>query len=64
MVDPDTHIEIPVSSQEVTTTTHVNGADRYCWAVSIDAPETRNMSMAERGAFVQTIAVRMTFRPD
>ena len=50
MVDPDTRIEIPVSSQEVSTTTHINGSDHYCWSVSIDAPETRGMDMAHRGA--------------
>jgi hypothetical protein len=64
MVDPDTRIEIPVSSQEVSTTTHINGSDHYCWSVSIDAPETRGMDMAHRGAFTQAVDVRITHRPD
>lgn len=63
MVDPDTRIEIPISNQEVTTTTHVNGSSHYCWSVHIDAPETRDMSMAQRGAYIQTVAVRITLAP-
>ncbi len=64
MVDPDTRIEIPISNQEVSTTTRVNGSNRYCWNVSIEAPETQGMSMAQRGAYVQTVAVRIVHRPE
>lgn len=64
MADPDANVEIPIGRRDVTTTTTVSGADRYCWGVDIDAPETAGMARAQRGAYVQTIAVRITHRPD
>lgn len=64
MADPDTHLEIPVSNQEVSTTTHIKGIDRYCWSVTINAPETATMDHAHRGGYVQTVAVRIAFRAD
>src|SRR5688500_16225566 len=30
MADPDAQIEAPISSQDVTITTHLSGSDRYC----------------------------------
>ena len=64
MIDPDANLTVSVSRQETTATTHLNGSDHYCWSVSADAPETRDMPMAQRGAYAQQIAVRLVFRPD
>jgi hypothetical protein len=64
MIDPDVRVEIPIGQQEVTTTAHVNGIDRYCWDVTIDAPETEAMPRAQRGAYVQRISIRILHRPE
>jgi hypothetical protein len=60
MADPDAGIEIPVSNQESSATTAVNGSDRYCWSVAIDAPETEGMPAFQQGGYVQKIALTMT----
>lgn len=64
MADPDAHIETPIGNQEISISVHVNGADRYCWSIEVDAPETERMANAQRGAFVQRIAVKITHRLD
>jgi hypothetical protein len=64
MADPDARVTAPVTPQATAATTHLAGVGYYCWDVSIDAPETRALSMAERGSYVQTVAVRITFRAD
>lgn len=64
MADPDVNVNMPISAMETSATTPVNGAHFYCWSVSIDAPETQGMSMAQRGGYVQRVAVRIVHRPD
>ena len=61
--DPDTNIAVPISGEDVTSTTRIKGSYHYCWSINVDAPETESMSGANRGAFVQTVAVRMVFTP-
>jgi hypothetical protein len=63
MADPDANVQTPISGQDVTVATRVTGAGHYCWHISVDAPEAKNMSMAQRGSFVQEIAVRISITP-
>lgn len=63
MADMDANINLPISDVEATATTRVNGAWFYCWSVKVTAPETEGMSNAERGAYVQRIAVKITLTP-
>lgn len=62
--DPGTHLTVAISRQETTLTTHVSGSYHYCWRVDVDAPETERMPNAQRGAYVQTVAVKIVHRPD
>lgn len=62
--DPSTHLTMAVGPQEATTTTRINGSYHYCWSITVETPETENMANAQRGAFVQTVDVRMVHRPD
>lgn len=64
MPDPETHILMRVTGAESVTETHVNGSDRYCWQIAVNAPEAVTMPRAQAGAYVQTVDVRITHRPD
>lgn len=62
--DPEVNIVIPLGSQAVTDTKHVNGSYHYCWWIEMQAPETETMSHAARGAYAHTVDVRIVHRPD
>lgn len=63
MADPDANIKLTVGDAEASASTRVTGGWFYCWSVKVDAPETEGMSNAQRGAYVQKIAVRITLAP-
>lgn len=63
MADQDAGLKVPITAQEASATTIVQGVDRYCWHINLDAPETQGMSNAQRGAYVQTIAVKLVWSP-
>jgi hypothetical protein len=62
--DPGTHVAMQIGPDETTLTKRVAGSYHYCWSLTVDAPETERMSGAQRGAYVQTVAVRITHQPD
>ena len=63
MEDPGTNVVMRLSEAETTATTQISGG-RYCWAVTVDAAETEGMANAQRGAYVVTVAVRITHTPE
>lgn len=62
MEDPAANVVMRLSEAE-TTTTQISGG-RYCWAVTVDAPETEGMANAQRGAYALHVAVRITHTPE
>jgi hypothetical protein len=63
VADQDASLKLMVGSQETTGTTRVAGVDHYCWQINVNAPEADRLSNAERGAYVQKVAVKITFTP-
>ncbi len=63
MEDAGTNVVMRLSEAETTTTTQIGGG-RYCWAVTVDAPETEGMPNAQRGAYTLNVAVRITHTPE
>lgn len=63
MADQDANLKLPVTHQEITGKTRVNGSDHYCWQFNVDAPEAERASNAERGDYVQTVALKITLIP-
>lgn len=63
MADPEANATLTINDVESSVTLPVKGIDRYCWSVSVDAPDAQGLSMAQRGAYVQRIALRITLAP-
>src|SRR5205085_6277375 len=66
MADPDVNVTVVITANETTTITQVAGA-MYCWYLSVANGAlplgAGQMSNAERGAFVQSVHLRMTLAP-